>query len=133
MSEHSELVRSIFEDGWNRGSFGFLRGRTGENLPFHYNGETMEVTADSLPGLVATWRRAFPDLQFEIRHLIADGDVVAVSLVFRGTHQGEWWGIAPTGNAVEVEEMMFFRFERGLLVEMWELFDEQSLARQINP
>lgn len=128
---NQQIVRRLFEKGWNQGSFGFLAGRTADVVPMHYNGETLEVTADSLPGLAGMWRTAFADLAFEIRHLIGDGDVVAVSLVFRGTHRGDWWGLAASGKSVEVEETMFFRFEDGTLVEMWELFDEQTLKRQI--
>ena len=130
-ADNLAFVRAVFEEGWNRGSFGFLEGRTAPLVSFHYNGQTSATTADSLPGLVQAWRNAFPDLRFEIRHLLADGDLVAVSLVFRGTHRGSWWGAAPSGTAVEAEETMFFRFEKGALVEMWELFDERGLRRQI--
>jgi len=129
---NQQIVRRVFEEGWNQASFGFLAGRTADVVPMHYNGQTLEATADSLSGLVGVWRAAFPDLAFEIRHLIGEGDVVAVSLVFRGTHRGDWWGLAASGKSVEVEESMFFRFEDGTLVEMWELFDEQTLKRQIS-
>lgn len=129
---NQQFVRSLFEEGWNQGSFEFPEGRTADIVPMHYNGETLVATAASLPGLAGMWRAAFPDLAFEIRHLIGDGDVVAVSLVFRGTHRGDWWGQAASGRSVEVEETMFFRFEDETLVEMWELFDEQTLKRQIS-
>lgn len=131
MHQNLEFVRDVFESGWNREDFGFLEGRTAPVIPMHYNGTTTEAAADSLPGLVQFWRSAFPDLEFEIRHLIGEDDLVAVSLIMRGTHRGEWWGIAPSGAAVEVEEMMFFRFDGGTLVEMWEVFDEATLRRQL--
>ena len=35
-------------------------------------------------------------------------------------------------SGISVEEMMVFRFEGGLLVEMWEVFDEQGLHAQIS-
>lgn len=131
MSQNAEFVRRLFEEGWNQGRFGFLENRTASVVPMHYNGETMHVTPESLPGLVEVWRAAFPDLAFEVRHVVATGDIAAVSLVFRGTHRGEWWDMPPNGRPVEVEEMMFFRFDEGILVEMWELFDEQTLKEQI--
>lgn len=126
-----EFVRALFEQGWNRGSFDFMAGRTAAVVPFHYNGQALGTDSGALPSLVAEWRRAFPDMHFEIEQLIADGDRVAVWLVLRGTHQDHWWGAPPSGASVEVQEVMFFRFEGGTLVEMWELFDEQSLRRQI--
>ena len=66
-----------------------------------------------------------------IRHLVAQDDLVAVSLTFQGTHEGTWLGIPGSGRVVTVEEMMFFRFEEGILVEMWEVFDEKGLRDQI--
>lgn len=128
---NAEFVRRAFEEGWNRSSFEFMDGRTAETIPFHYNGTTFETPGDSLPGLVARWRGGFPDLTMNIRHLVAQGDLVAVSLTLRGTHEGAWDGHEPSGATVAVEEMMFFRFDGGLLVEMWEVFDEQGLLAQI--
>lgn len=90
------------------------------------------MTPGSLPGLVAMWRAAFPDLRMEIRHVIAQGDLVAVALTFRGSHLDEWAGHAASGSEVAVEEMMVFRFEQGLLAEMWEVFDQKGLDAQID-
>ena len=129
--QQEDLVRRIFEDGWNRASFEFLVDATAASIPFHYNGRTITVTPESLPGVVGEWRRAFPDLAMRIRHLIASDDLVAVALTLCGTQRGEWRGSAPTGKRVAVEEMMFFRFHDGLLVEMWEVFDEAGLEAQL--
>lgn len=128
---NAEFVRAAFEQGWNAGDFTFLDSRMAGEVAMHYNGTTMSTSAEDLPPLVDSWRSSFPDLVMDIRHLVADGDLVAVSLVFRGTHLGEWREFPATGNAVSVEETMFFRFSNGLLVEMWELFDEQSLRTQL--
>lgn len=129
---NATFVRSVFEDGWNRSTFDFLDGRTAAEIPFHHNGTTHSVTPGSLPGLVEMWRAAFPDLTMEIRHVIAQGDLVAVALTVRGTHLGSWAGHEASGSEVSVEEMMVFRFEDGVLAEMWEVFDEQGLDDQIN-
>lgn len=129
---NAEFVKSVFEDGWNRASFEFLEGNTLAEIPFHYNGTTQTVTPGSLPDLVQAWRTAFPDLALEIRHVIAQGDLVAAALTVRGTHLGSWAGREASGAEVSVEEMMVFRFDDGVLVEMWEVFDEQGLDAQIN-
>ena len=129
--QQRELVRRIFEDGWNRASFEFLIDAAAPSIPFHYHGATVTVTPDSLPALVDAWRSSFPDLDMRIRHLISQDDLVAVALTLRGTHRGEWAGVLASGKLVEVEEMMFFRFDDGLLVEMWEVFDEHGLQRQV--
>jgi len=131
-NNNAEFVSRVFEDGWNRSRFDFLEGATASTIPFHYNGTTEDATPDTLPGLVETWRRAFPDLTMMIRQVVAEGDLVAVALTFRGTHLGPWAGNDASGAKVSVEEMMMFRFENGLLVEMWEVFDNEGLLSQIN-
>lgn len=128
---NARFVERLFEEGWNARSFDFLDGRTSRVIPFRYNGVAMEVTPESLPPLVEAWHSAFADLHLGIRHVVSDGDLVAVSLTVSGTHRGEWEGMAATGRHFEVEEMMFFRFEDGVLVEMWELFDADGMKRQL--
>ena len=44
---------------------------------------------------------AFPDLRVTVEQWIVDGDMVATFVTFRGTHQGEAFGVAPTGQPVE--------------------------------
>jgi predicted ester cyclase len=39
---------------------------------------------------------AFSDQRYEIRHMIAEGDLVAIHLTHRGRHTGEFMGVAPT-------------------------------------
>ncbi|MEN8041425.1 MAG: ester cyclase [Actinomycetota bacterium] len=131
-STNADFVKRVFEDGWNRSEFGFLDGATATQIPFHYNGSTHVVAHDSLPGLVQSWRDAFPDLTMVLRHVIAQGDLVAAALTLTGTHQGPWLDHEPSGATVSVEEMMVFRFDGGVLVEMWEVFDDAGLRSQIS-
>jgi predicted ester cyclase len=48
------------------------------------------------------WLAAFPDAQFTIEDLIAEGDKVVARATEQGTHRGEFMGIAPTGKQVAV-------------------------------
>jgi serine phosphatase RsbU (regulator of sigma subunit) len=49
----------------------------------------------------------------------------------RGTHQGEFRGIAPTGEEMAIEGMAVFRFSsEGKVVESWDSYDQLSLMRQ---
>ena len=50
---------------------------------------------------------------------------------FRGTHRGEFWGIAPTGMQVTISGMFMQRIENGKIVEDWDEWDRLSLLEQI--
>lgn len=125
-----ETVRLLVET-WNTGEVDGLRGRGADQVTFHYRGATFPTDLDGLAGLVAQWREAFPDLTMRQHETVAAGDLVAVRLTFSGTHRGTWQGHPPTGRRIDVEEMLLLRFERDLLVEVWEVQDELSLLEQI--
>jgi len=49
----------------------------------------------------------------------------------RGTHRGELWGLAPSGNQVEFEFIDIFRIADGLIVEHWTSMDLGALKSQM--
>jgi steroid delta-isomerase-like uncharacterized protein len=77
-------------------------------------------------------KRAFPDLQAHIEDIFAAEDKVAVRLRFRGTHAGEFLGIAATGRTVEYASHEFYRVADGLIAEEWICSDTATLFGQIS-
>lgn len=126
-----QVIRSIFEHGWNQEQYDSFSEFLNENVFLNFRGTRHVTNLVELKQLVTFWRTAFPDLTFEILDIIAETDLVAANLVFTGTHTGEWQGIPPSGQKIRVEEMMFFRFENGKIVEMWEVYDEAAMLDQI--
>ena len=57
-----------------------------------------------------TLASAFPDAHLEPATLVADDEHVCIAYTLTGTHQGEFQGIPPTGNRIEVREMQIGRF-----------------------
>lgn len=70
---------------------------------------------------------AFSDLRVEIVHCVADGDLVATHKVFRGRHTGEWFGLAPSGNTVDLRIIDMVRFQDGQWAEHWSVADITAL------
>ena len=77
------------------------------------------------------YRRAFPDIRHDVIRIMADGDFVTAHFKVRGTHQGEFMGIAPTGKPIEVSVTDLCRFVDGKLIERWGNADELGLMRQL--
>jgi steroid delta-isomerase-like uncharacterized protein len=75
---------------------------------------------------------AFPDMSMSIEELIAKGDNVVLRYVCRGTHTGEFEGIAATGKQVEYGGIIIFRIQNGKIVETREDNDDFSLAKQVS-
>lgn len=76
-------------------------------------------------------RSAFPDMQVEVKKLVAEGDSVAFAYTLTGTHQGDFNGHKPTGKAIEVRGMQIGRFVDGKMVERWGSSDELGILKQI--
>ena len=74
---------------------------------------------------------AFPDLEWTIEEQVAEGDKVACSIVWRGTHQGEFLGIPPTGKRVTVPLMAVDYFVAGQFKETRGLMNIMSLMQQL--
>jgi predicted ester cyclase len=68
---------------------------------------------------IAEIKRAFPDYHGTDEFQIAEGNLVAGRLVFHGTHQGEFMGLAPTGEQWTFEGLSVVRVKDGKIVEDW--------------
>ncbi len=75
--------------------------------------------------------RAFPDARATIHDQIAESDKVTTRKTIRGTHQGEFMGIPPTGKEVELLVIDVFRVTKGKLAEHWGAWDRLSLLEQL--
>lgn len=87
------------------------------------------------PGAVkqaaAGYRAAFPDLRLTIESQIAEDDVVVTRWTATGTHQGELFGIAPTGKQATVSGISIDRFSGGKVAESWTNWDTLGLLQQL--
>ncbi len=73
----------------------------------------------------------FPDLRWTIEETIAEGDKVAERLRARGTHEGEFMGVAPTGKRVEFEGISTVRIGEGKIAENRGMPDMLGLLQQL--
>jgi steroid delta-isomerase-like uncharacterized protein len=77
------------------------------------------------------FRRAFPDVEFVIEDLIAEGDKMATYVRAHGTHQGEFMGIPATGRHASWVAFGINRYVDGKMKEHWGLPDVAGITRQL--
>ncbi len=120
----------------------FAEGVNSGNLDVFYEVMSPEVVdhdpaPDQGPGpegfkhFFETLRVAFPDLEVTPERMTATDDDIALAYTMRGTHQGEFLGVAPTGRRVEARGCQIFRFENGKMVERWGSSNELGILHQI--
>lgn len=87
----------------------------------------VEEMKESMRGLFA----AFSDLSATVEETVAEGDVVAMRVTLRGTHEGPFMGVEATGRSFEIPNMVFSRIEGDRIAERWVLPDMAGLFRQL--
>lgn len=74
---------------------------------------------------------AFPDSRFPVQRLIGEGDQVAAQHQLRGTQNGAFQGVPPSGKGVVLDAIVTFRFVNGQVTETWLNADILGLLMQI--
>ena len=81
--------------------------------------------------IIDMMRSGFPDIQWTLEETIVEGDKVAARFMMRGTHQGSFFGVPPTGKSIAVQAMNFYRLSNGQFVEEYGMPDRMGLMQQI--
>jgi steroid delta-isomerase-like uncharacterized protein len=91
----------------------------------------MPAGRDAVRGSIAAYLAGFSDLRISVDELVAEGDRVVGLFTFTGTHDGDLFGIPPTGRAISVRQMAMYRIRDGQVVEEWEVSDQLALMQQV--
>lgn len=73
----------------------------------------------------------FPDFTLEVDEMLVGDDIAMWEWTTKGTHEGEWQGISPTGREVEFTGMSKTVLADGKIQENWAYFDSQDLLAQL--
>ena len=114
----------------NRKNFAVLDEIVAPNLIQH----TIMPIGPGLKGLkdfYAAYRKAFPDFQFTLDDVLADGDKVMIRMTIRATHRGDFMGVKATGKPITFTKMSIFRMFNGKILEHWDQADRLTLLQQI--
>ncbi len=118
--ENKAIVRSVYEI-ISTGNFDQAEEIVDASVPDNElrPGDPPAKLIDTFKETFSEAREAFPDMQVTVEDLVAEGNRVAARVTMRGTHQGVFQGLAPTGKRVEVRAMDMFRISDGKIVEHW--------------
>jgi steroid delta-isomerase-like uncharacterized protein len=125
------LIRRLFAEVLNEGKLGFLDSLIGSDYVEHSPAPVQAQGAEGVKAKVRDLRAAFPDIRFTLEELIAEGEILAARYHWQGTHRGSYLGIPPTGRAIVVRGMDFYRISGGRLVEHWDTIDEFGMLSQL--
>ena len=80
---------------------------------------------------VQGYRASFPDLRLTVDEQIAEGDRVCTRWTARGTHEGDFFGVAPTHKQATVTGVTIERIHDGKIAESRTNWDALGLMQQL--
>ena len=129
--QHKATIRRYLDEAWNKGNVGIIDELMAPNYARYLPGAAAPLNREAQKQRILGFRRAFPDLTLTPEDLLAEGDRVAFRMLLRGTHQGEFLRVSPTGKQVVVGALDVARFENGKIVEQWGITDTLGLLQQL--
>ncbi len=122
------LMRRLFEEGFHSGKLAVVDEIFHPNFVDRSTPEQPPGT-EGVKDYISMVRTGFPDISITIEDLVAEEESVVVRTTWRGTHLGEYEGIAPTGKQVTRSMIQIFHVKDGKLLEEWS--EGESLSQQI--
>jgi predicted ester cyclase len=80
---------------------------------------------------VVAFRTAFPDVIYRIQDIVSDGEIVATSFAFTGTHAGAFAGFEPTNQESTITGVHFAKLVDGRIRKTWAGFT--NIAEALTP
>ena len=130
--ENKEHVRRV-EDAVNDKDLAALSEIFADDFVVHFHGGREELHGlDEYREYMAETHEAFPDLTITFEDVVAEDDLVTVRYTGSGTHEGEYEGIEPTGETVDLSGMRIVRVEDGKIAEAWGQRDDLGTLAQLD-
>ena len=122
-------------DAFNAHDEAAIRAVTADNCVFEGPGGLRVEGADASVAYAMGWLNAFSDAKLHVNTVVVDGDWVAMTGVFKGTHDGTLSGpegdVPATGRRLEGRCSQFVRFVDGKSAEEHLYYDQMDVATQL--
>lgn len=126
---NKDLVRRVFETLNARDTVGFADTHA-EDVVLHDHDEEVQGVDAAIEHELAIYG-AFPDMKYTPEAIVAEGDTVAARWRATGTHDGEFEGIAPTGEEIDITACGLMRVADGEIAEVWLTYDRLGMLQQL--
>ena len=107
------------------GNFDIIDELITEDFKAYYAGDTNG--REWLRASVEAFPRSFSKSIHSINELFADEDKVVAYMTVKGTHDGVFMDVSPSGKMIEYDAFTVYRLENGMIKEMW--WDENAVLK----
>jgi predicted ester cyclase len=111
--ENKTIVRRFITEILEQGNVSLINQLCTPNYVNRLTGQGI----DSFKQLSGLMKTAIPDFHFTIENLVAEGDQVVARFTMTGTVTGSVMGSKPSGKALSVRGLTYYRLSNGKIVE----------------
>ena len=86
---------------------------------------------DQLKEFLRLDTEVFPDSVQTIKHLVAEGNLVAAWVTYEGSQRGSMGPFPPSGARAQFDFGAVFRMDSGKIVEWWVTWDNMTILRAL--
>jgi steroid delta-isomerase-like uncharacterized protein len=131
-AEESKAIVRRFWSVWEEGNIDLVDELLAPDYVNHTPASPDQPTGpEGVKGVVTMFRSAMPDLRVVIEDMIAEEDKVAVRYTLEGTHEGELFGVPPTGQRLSIKSISVERVSEGKIREHWRITDSLDMMQQL--
>ena len=131
IEENKAKVRRFFEELLSTDNFAVADVILSPDFRFYFAGSPVAMDLESYMEFLVARRAAFPERRFIVEDMIGEGDKVSARFTMRGTHKGEFRGIAPSGTELTMTGIDMIRISEGKLVEDRVEVDQLGIMQQL--
>jgi steroid delta-isomerase-like uncharacterized protein len=92
----------------------------------------MSQGPEGMQKFAAMIRCGFSNIRITVEDSISQNDKVVHYWTFEGTHSADFMGRPATGKNVSVKGVDIFRVANGKMAEMWQVWDQMGMVRQLS-
>jgi steroid delta-isomerase-like uncharacterized protein len=132
LEHNKKLITAYFEEVWNKGNLDLLDELLTEDYLNHSPGTPNPPRGPiGLKPIIDVMRNAILDLHYTIQDLIVTEEKVVAMVIMRGTQTGNFFGIPPSNQKIEVTQINIEKIRDGRISEHWRLTDDFNLMKQM--
>ena len=129
--QNKALMQRFYDEAVNAANLELIDELMSENFVEHEAFPGLSEGREGVKQFFSMMRGAFDGFRMDVEDMIAEGDKVVAHITIRGTHNGEYMGIAGTGATIDVPAIDIIRYAEGQAVEHWGVTDGMAMMEQL--
>jgi steroid delta-isomerase-like uncharacterized protein len=132
VEEKKAIALRYFQKVWAEGDYALEEEMLSPRYQDHNPAPGITTDRAGHHQFLVEFRTAFPDVQYIMEDVIAEGETVADRWTVHATHLGPFLGIAPTGRRISFSGIDILRIDAdGKITDVWHMEDQLSVMQQL--